>query len=172
MCLCGPLLQKLMWQLVAWCFVHILPFHWEECKRWAEKEPFDFCYYRLTKYSFVSSDVMLTTSVSHLSSGCSVCHMGWGVPKPKWVDSIQSQALPDNHPHCSINVRVSRDKSCSLQGLPFSFVNRIFWVIHVLSSVSWTFFAWTMLSQIPAPRRSPARASGHLDSEKAIGNLW
>lgn len=105
-------------------------------------------------------------------SGCSVCHTGWGVPKPKWVDSIQSQALPDAHPHCSINVRVSRDKSSSLQGLSFTFVNRIFWVIHVSFSVSWTFFAWTMLSQIPASPRSPASSSGHLNSEKAIGNLW
>lgn len=72
-----------------------------EYKRWAEQEAFDFFFFffcKLTKYSFVSSDVGLTTIVSYLSIVQVAWSMGWGVPKQKWVISVRSQAVTDTQP--------------------------------------------------------------------------
>lgn len=154
-----------MRQLVARLFsVYILAFHWEECKRWAEQEAFDFCYHKLTKYSFVSSYVTLTTKVSHLSSvkvaTVSVALAEVSQSQTRWTPykaRLLLTPIPLQH-QCQ-----SEQGEGSLQGLPFTCVNRILWVTRVVFSFL-NFFAWTVLSQIPASSRSPARASGHLDS--------
>lgn len=168
-CLCGPLLLKLRRQLVARFFsVCILLLPREERERWAELEAFDFCDCKLTKYSFLSSDVTPRASVSHLSSVTvatgSVARAEVSQSRGGWAPYGAGSCW---HPsRCSIHVGAGREKSCCLHGLPFTCVNKIFWAFFSFLNL----FGRRGLSQTPASPRSPARGSGILDSERAIGN--